>query len=429
MQTKPAEPFNLKLISVVSLGSALEVYDFMIYALMTPYISQLFFPTQKLNESLMLTFATFAIGYVSRPLGGILFGHQGDRKGRKKPFTFTILLMALSTLLIGFLPTYDQVGYLAPLLLMALRLIQGISMGGETGGALTYISEHFPEKIGIANASVISGMCSGLLLGYCVHSVLMLTLGYDGLLKNGWRIAFWLGAFLGIIGYVIRRRFQETLLFQKILASKQISSVPLLTVLKHYKRQVVCGALAIITHSITIILLQVFLPSWLQLHHQETTTAFHSTIMAALIVITVLLFGLLYDRSRPKTMLKAATFCHLFIGLPWYWLVIRYPNLNAITLPMFSLLVGLMAATQIPIVSELFPTRVRYTGIALSYNLGFIAGGITPLLSTWLIEISNIDWIPGILLPLGGLASLAVLMLYTPATPLNQDPVTMTAAE
>ncbi|WP_034833319.1 MFS transporter [Endozoicomonas numazuensis] len=429
MQPKPAEPLNLKLISIVSLGSALEVYDFMIYALMTPYISQLFFPEQALNESLMLTFATFAIGYVSRPLGGVLFGHQGDREGRKKPFTFTILLMALSTLLIGFLPTYDQIGYFAPLLLMLLRLIQGVSMGGETGGALTYISEHFPERIGIANASVISGMCAGLLLGYCVHGLLMLILGHDGLLQYGWRIAFWLGAFLGILGYLIRRHFQETLLFQKIQASKQLSSMPLLTVLKHYKRQVVCGAVAIITHSTTIILLQVFLPSWLQLHYQSSTMAFHSTIMAALIVITVLIFGLLYDRSHPKTMLKAAICCHLFIGLPWYWLVIRYPDLNAWTLPMFSLLVGLMSATQIPIVSELFPTRVRYTGIALSYNMGFIAGGITPLISTWLIEISNKNWMPGILLTLGGLGGLVVLRLYTSTPHHNQDSITLTATE
>ncbi|WP_172806701.1 MFS transporter [Endozoicomonas arenosclerae] len=429
MQTQPAEPINIKLISIVSLGSALEVYDFMIYALMTPYISKLFFPTHELNESLMLTFATFAIGYVSRPLGGILFGHQGDRKGRKKPFTFTILLMALSTLLIGFLPTYQQIGYLAPALLMALRLIQGISMGGETGGALTYISEHFPDKIGIANASVISGMCSGLLLGYCVHSLLMIFLGYDGLMADGWRIAFWLGALLGIIGYVIRRRFQETLLFQKMLASQRISSVPLLSVLRHHKRQVICGALAIITHSTTIILLQVFLPSWLQLHHEETATSLHSTVLAAFIVLAVLVFGLLYDRSHPKTMLKAAAACHLFAGLPWYWLVINQPSLNALTLPIFSLLVGLMAATQIPIVSELFPTRVRYTGIALSYNLGFIAGGVTPLLSTWLIDISGKTWMPGILLTLGGLASIAVLTLYSQSSTQGQASTNMTATE
>lgn len=404
--------FDWKVISIVSLGCVLEVYDFMIYALMAPYISQLFFPSSLMTESLLLTFGTFAAGYLSRPLGGILFGHQGDRQGRKKPFTFTILLMATSTLLIGCLPTHDEVGFLAPLGLVSLRLLQGISMGGETGGALTYISEYMPDRIAIGSTLIFSGMCSGLLLGYLVHYILFTVYGQDGIMSWGWRYAFWLGAVLGIIGYIIRRQFQETLMFQKIQATKQISTVPLMSVLKDYPLQTLCGALAIAIHSSTIILLNVFLPSWVQINHPNAETAGVSALAAATTAFSVLLFGYLHDRVGTTLMLKLSIASHLLLGLPWYYLVIQFPGEYWLTMPLVGLVVSLMGATQIVIVSVLFPTQVRYTGIALSYNTGFMVGGVTPLIATWLISITHQSWSPAILLTLGGLATVVVFFLF-----------------
>ncbi|MGI9277224.1 MAG: MFS transporter [Endozoicomonas sp.] len=412
---EPAPDIDWKMVFIVCLGSMLEVYDFLIYAMMAPYISRLFFPSELLTSSLILTFGTFAVGYLSRPLGGILFGHQGDRRGRKKPFSFTIVIMALATLLMGCLPGYDDIGYLAPLLLVLLRLVQGLAMGGETGGALTYISEHMPAHIGKGSGALIGGMCAGLLLGYLVHNILLFFYGPEGMLERGWRVAFWFGAMLGIIGYIIRLRFQETLMFRRLQASKQIASVPLLTVLKHYPRQVICGALAIVSHSITVMLLTVFLQSWLQINRGGEVIATVSTITAAMMAVVMLPCGYLYDRKGREYCFRLATVCHLMVGLPWYYLVVTVPNLTWLTMPMFSLLVGFMAAAQITVVSSLFPTRVRYTGVALSYNLGFLAGGFTPLVSTWLVEWSGQPWTPGVLLTLAGVTSWLVRLLFRPA--------------
>nr|WP_283777870.1 MFS transporter [Sansalvadorimonas sp. 2012CJ34-2] len=387
----------------------MEVYDFMIYALMAPYIGVLFFPVADSDSSLLLTFAAFAVGYVSRPLGGIVFGHQGDRHGRKLPFTMTILVMALSTFLIGCLPTWQQVGNMAPFLLVTLRLLQGVSMGGETGGALTYISEHEPRRQGVAVSAIVSGMFFGVLLGYIVHGLLVMVLGQDGIMQGGWRLVFWLGAVLGVIGYRMRSRFQETAIFCQVQEARQTATVPLLEVFQNYKLHLFCGVISLAIYSVTMLLLMVYLPSWMQMNQPGSGVAFLGAMSAALMVLTVLAFGLLYDRIGAEKMIWIASLNNLLFGGVWYYLFISTPAFVWHLLPFASVFVSLMAAAQIPMLAGLFPSRVRYTGLALSYNIGFMLGGTTPLVSVWLNQVTEKAWTPGLLLVISGLAGLMLL--------------------
>ena len=165
MSKNDSAPSRLKILFMISIGGMLEAYDFIIYGLMIAYIGPLFFPSEEVQQSLFIAFTIFAIGYLSRPLGGLIFGHQGDRHGRKKPLTTTLLLMATATVAIGLLPDYHSIGLWAPALLISLRFIQGLSMGGEVGGVYTYISEVFERKKALAIAIIASGMELGILLG------------------------------------------------------------------------------------------------------------------------------------------------------------------------------------------------------------------------------------------------------------------------
>ena len=401
-----------KLISIVSLGGMLETYDFLIYALMTPYISQLFFPAEQLSDSLLLTFATFSAGYLSRPLGGVLFGHQGDRQGRKKPFTHTILLMAGATFLMGCLPVYSQIGFWAPALLVLLRLLQGISMGGETGGAFTYLSETTQHKKGTATALAMCGMSMGFVLGHIVHALLLSLYGKAGMIAEGWRIPFFLGGILGIVGYIIRKKFHETLAFRQLQKQQHIFRIPVKELFACYPTNTLCGLLFITIHSITMLLLIIFMPSYLMTLNPEvdlTATGGVSMLLAALIAIP---FGGCLDYFGGKSILKLAVICELVLGLPLVWLIFEHPYLTKPVFLISSLLVGLNATTLITLTTTLFPTAIRYSGIAVSYNLGFAIGGMTPVLATLLPSLLNQPWAAGYLLLSCGLLGIIAIVLY-----------------
>ncbi len=404
--------FKWKLITIVSLGGLLETYDFLIYALMTPYISQLFFPAEQLQDSLLLTFATFSVGYLSRPLGGLLFGHQGDRQGRKKPFTYTILIMAGSTFLMGCLPVYSQIGLWAPALLILLRLLQGISMGGETGGAFTYLSETAQKRKATAVAIAMCGMSMGFVLGHLVHALLLHLYGKEGMINQGWRIPFFLGGILGIVGYIIRKKFHETLAFKQLQQQQQVSRTPAKELFTRYPLNACCGLLFITIHSVTLVLLIIFMPSYLMTLNPDVnlaTTGGVSMLVAALIVIP---FGCCLDYFGGNKVLKLAVACELIFGLPLVWLIFAHPDSTKLAILASSLLVGLNAATLITLTTTLFPTAIRYSGIAISYNLGFAIGGMTPVLATLLPSALNQPWAAGYLLLGCGLLGIVAASLY-----------------
>ena len=411
----------VKTVAIASLGSALETYDFCIYALMLPYISRHFFPFDNQEHSLLVAFSAFAAGYIARPVGGVLFGHRGDRKGRKTSLGGTIFLMAASTFLIGCLPVWEQVGIWSAVLLIALRLLQGISMGGETGGAFTYISEHIAHRRGTAIAATGAGAFLGLLLGFIVHTLLLNGFGKEGITNGAWRLAFILGAVLGAVGYVIRRRFNETRIFQTLKASGTTSEKPLLEVIRLYPGTSLLGALSISSHSITLILLTVFLPTWLQMQHHDSSCSTIILLSTLCVPIVMLMAGVACDRFGHKTLLIFVTVNQLLLGFIWYFALTHNMEHVWFLLPLMSLFVGPMAAVQLILVSDLFPSRVRFTGLALSYNLGFITGGFMPVLATWLINTTRVPWSPGLILVLAGLLSAVTAYLYCYRWPKSKE--------
>ncbi|WP_165767213.1 MFS transporter [Parendozoicomonas haliclonae] len=409
------QPGTLKLIGICMLGCMLETYDFMIYALMAPYISAVFFPEESQIHGLMLTFATFSIGYLSRPLGGFVFGHVGDRKGRKKPFSFTILLMAFSTACIGFLPGYGSIGLTAPFILLILRLAQGLSMGGEVGGALTYIHEAVPDKKTTACSAIACGMILGLALGHAIHAVLEASFDQDTMLTIGWRTAFWIGGLLGILGFIIRKSFQETAGFLQLQEQQRIHRIPAAHLFKSYLPQTLTATLAIMAHGFCAILFLVFIPTWLVRQGEQQSVelqAFLSAIASTIAGFCCILAGLMVDRWQTRFAIPT----YLLIGLlsiPMTSFILTGPTIEAhCALQMGSILTGMACASSLWIFNQQFPADVRYTGSGITYNLGFaLSGGLTPVLGTILASSFDFEGAIGLILVASAICGIGALVL------------------
>ncbi len=230
---------------------------------MARYLSDLFFPSHYPYTSLLTTFASFSVGYLARPLGGVIFGHFGDRFGRKPTFVITVLMMALSTALIGCLPTYDQIGLAAPLLLTLLRVFQGFSIGGEIPGAMTYLSETVDQRPGLVMGLLFLALVNGVVFGSLVEAFMLWWLTPAQMSDWGWRVPFWLGGTLGICSYVVRKRFNESRLFLELGERKEQARVPLAQLFSKHKLSILCGTLLIIPVAVSMPLLFLFTPGYL----------------------------------------------------------------------------------------------------------------------------------------------------------------------
>ena len=402
-----------KFVIITALGCVLETYDFLIYALMAPYLSSVFFPAEAQVEGLLLTFATFSAGYLVRPLGGVLFGHHGDRRGRKKPFAWTLLLMASSTALMGCLPGYHEIGIAAPASLLILRLLQGLSMGGESGGAFTYIREILPKQCYVGCGCIVLGMFAGLTLGYLVHAGLLLFMSIETMTGFGWRITFWIGGLLGVIGFVIRTRFQETLSFTQLQRQGGIVTVPLAALFRRHRIEVVCGVLCIALNSTTTILINVFWPTYLE-------TVFTESRQWLSLVGGVVLFlaglcsvgvGFIADRVGIRKVFVFAVILEFLLVFPIFYFPAQSDQWLAPAFILGAILTGVVSIAGPGMLLQLFPAEVRYTGIGFTYNTGFaIFGGCAPLAATWLIQKTDIAWSPVLLLIV--VACIGCLVLY-----------------
>ena len=403
-----------RMLAVCTVGCALETYDFMIYALMAPYIRTAFFPGGGAVQGLLLTFATFGIGYLSRPLGGLVFGHIGDKRGRKKTFAATILIMASATALMGALPVYASLGVLAPILLLILRLIQGLSMGGEVGGALTYAQEIIPEHPTMASGAILCGMIMGMSLGYCVHAGLEYWLGASGMMETGWRLAFFIGGGLGVVGYFIRRHFHETQGFLELQEAKGISRIPVVDLFTIHWPQVFTSSVAIMAHGFTSILILIFFPVWIEKLYPDSgyQHALQGVLLSTAAAVLCLVFGYFADRWKHRLLIISYSLL-ILLGIPMAGFILgEQTPLTRLTLQAGAILIGMVGASSLWIFSQQFPAHVRYTGSAVSYNIGFaLAGGTTPLLATWLISYFQSNQAAGGLLVLAGLCGFTAMLV------------------
>ena len=381
--TPPLSRQQLKTLTLASLGGALEFYDFVIFVFFASTMGTLFFPPDMPGWlKLVQTFGIFAAGYLARPLGGILMAHFGDLSGRKRMFMLSILLMAIPTLLMGLLPTYAQVGVLAPILLLLLRIMQGAAIGGEAPGAWVFVSEHVPPRHRtLACGALSAGLCTGILMGSLVARGINGLFNDAELLAWGWRIPFVVGGVFGLLAMYVRRQLHETPVFTEMQQRKSLAAeLPLKTVLHGHAGAVLLAMLLtwLLTAAVVVVLLM--MPTLLQGHGVSRADALSgNTLAITATIIANILAGLLADRFGKGPVLVLWS---LLLGISG-WLF--YSNLLAGAYsPALYVLAGVavgITALVPSIAVDGFPAQVRFSGLSFSYNVAYaIAGGLTPVL-------------------------------------------------
>ncbi|GAB3041051.1 MFS transporter [Oleiagrimonas citrea] len=381
---------DVKTLALSALGGALEFYDFVIFVFLAGAIGQLFFPPETAEWLRTLqTFGLFAAGYLARPLGGIVMAHFGDRHGRKRMFMLSVLLMALPTLVIGLLPTYASIGYAAPLLLLAMRVLQGAAVGGEVPGAWVFVSEHVPpQRVGLACGVLTGGLTAGILLGSLIADVVHGAFGDDAVLHWAWRIPFLVGGVFGVLAVVLRRYLAETPVFRAMRERQALERrLPLSVVLRHHRRAIVMSMLMTWMLTAAIVVVILMLPALMpKLFGITPATALRANTAATLaLTLGCVLTGLAVDRFGLRVTLGtgaaglAATTYLLFAAL-----AAGTSHLTALY-ALTGLFVGMVATVPVALVRS-FPPAVRFSGISFAYNVAYaLFGGLTPLaVSFWL---------------------------------------------
>ncbi|BBX31070.1 major facilitator superfamily protein [Mycolicibacterium mageritense DSM 44476 = CIP 104973] len=383
------------LASVV--GTTIEWYDFFLYATAASLVfNHAFFPDQSSYVGTMLAFATFAVGFVVRPIGGFVFGHVGDRIGRKRTLALTMLLMGGATALMGLLPTAAQIGVLAPILLLVLRVVQGFALGGEWGGAVLLAVEHSPRhRRGLFGSIPQVGLALGLALGTGVFVVLQLALSAEAFQSYGWRIAFLISIVLVIFGVVVRFRVAETPAFEQIRRDDDRASVPLREIFTPPTlRSTVLGLLSRWGEGAAFNTWGVFTISYATatLHLGKVPVLVVVTAAAVLMAVLLPVSGLLADRFSPRTVYASGIAAYGLVVFPAF-LLFGTRSIAAYAVGMllaFGVIHAWFYGAQGTLYASLFPTRTRYTGLSTVYQLsGVYASGLTPLILTALIATGD----------------------------------------
>lgn len=392
----PLSQAQKRMLVLSSLGGVLEFYDFIIYIFLAPFIEILFFASSSPYVATLKTLAIFSIGYLFRPLGGVVFSHFGDRYGRKTVFLLTVIFMAVPAFGMGLLPTTAQIGVAAPLLLLLLRMLQGIALGGEIPAAITFIAEHIPNaRRGLALSILFFGVNAGLLLGSLVTTLLTLALTQEAIVAYGWRIPFLLGGLFGLLAIFLRRHLQETAAFKAIKAH-EVQRVPLLMLLQQYRKSVLSGMSLVATGSATVF----FYLYWPQYLHQQFKYPLNQLMLintAATLLLNgvILLGGWWTDQYGARKIYLLGCSTLLVTIFPLFWLFGQGLLSVIISYTLFTVLFWYIPGSYSKILSQLFPTPIRYTGIAMSYNLAFaFVGGLSPVICTYLIHALNTPFAP-----------------------------------
>lgn len=390
-QNRPLNGQDIRTLALASLGGALEFYDFIIYVFFATVIGHLFFPVGMPDWLQQVqTFGIFAAGYLARPLGGIIMAHFGDLVGRKRMFTLSVFLMAVPTLLIGLMPTYETIGYAAPVFLLLFRVMQGAAIGGEGPGAWVFVAEHVPAKhVGLACGMLTGGLTGGIMLGSLMATGINAAFTPAEVAEWTWRIPFLAGGVSGLVAMYLRRFLQETPVFEEMRAHAALSKeLPVKQALRDHRGGVILSMLVtwMLTAAVVVVILMT--PALMQKLHGFTPVMTLKANLAATFLLTVfaMFSGVLLDRFGA---VKVGLIGGVLLIISTYALYIGAGTSPELLLPLYAFAgatVGVINVVPFVMVNA-FPPSVRFTGVSFSYNVAYaIFGGVTPLLVTALVN-------------------------------------------
>ncbi|QEU10485.1 MHS family MFS transporter [Paracoccus yeei] len=404
-----------KVLTASFIGNFVEWFDYASYGYFATVIAAVFFPEIAPQAALLATFAVFAISFVIRPLGGIVWGSIGDRIGRKTALSWSILIMSGATTVIALLPSYHQIGMLAPVLLLLVRMVQGFSASGEYAGATSFLAEYAPPaKRGFYTSMVPASTAAGLLAGSLMSALLFSQLDTAQLHGWGWRLPFLLAFPLGLVGLYIRLKLEDTPKFRELEARHHVEATPTRELFTTYRKPIVRAFAVTCLNAVGFYLILSYMPTYLitEMGMEESASFLANSIALFAYIFLIFLMGLLSDRFGRKTALIAASVLFIVLTVPLFGMLEGASFAMIVLIQViFGALLTVNDGTLPCFLTEIFPTRVRYSGFAFSFNTAnALFGGTAPFVATWLISATGSKTAPAWYLVAAAVVALVAML-------------------